>query len=173
MQSVDRNLTEKQHNIIMKKLLLSFAAAAVLALGAQEAKAQSPQRAAIGVVFDSPFDAFGVQYKTSFGGTNQGQVQVLFGDNVVGIGADYQYARPFRGTNGLGWYVGVGPQISFIDAGSNDFTAIALRPQAGLEFKIPSAPIGLHVDWKPYWQLNHNSDFDASEFSLGIKYTLR
>jgi hypothetical protein len=34
----------------MKKTLLSLAAVAALAFGAQEAKAQSPQRAAIGVV---------------------------------------------------------------------------------------------------------------------------
>lgn len=36
----------------MKKTLLSLAAVAALAFGAQEVKAQSPQRAAIGVVFD-------------------------------------------------------------------------------------------------------------------------
>ncbi|KKX51870.1 hypothetical protein L950_0202625 [Sphingobacterium sp. IITKGP-BTPF85] len=158
---------------IMKKVLLSVAAVAILALGAQEAKAQSPQRAAIGVVFDGTAgDLWGVQYKQSMGGANNGQAQIMFDDNVVAVGADYQYARPFSGAKGLGWYAGVGAQLSFVDAGDN-ITLVALRPQLGLEFKIPAAPIGFHADWKPDWRLNHNSDFDASTFSFGIKYTLR
>lgn len=157
----------------MKKVLLSMAAVAILALGAQEAKAQSPQRAAIGVVFDGTVgDLWGVQYKQSMGGANNGQAQIMFDDHVVAVGADYQYARPFSGTNGLGWYAGIGAQLSFIDAGDSQ-TWVALRPQLGLEFKIPAAPIGLHADWKPDWRLNHGNDFDASTFSFGIKYTLR
>jgi len=50
---------------------------------------------------------------------------------------------------------------------------VALRPQLGLEFKIPAAPIGFHADWKPDWRLNHGTNFHASTFSFGIKYTLR
>ncbi|QIH32429.1 hypothetical protein D7322_22410 [Sphingobacterium puteale] len=158
----------------MKKTLLSLAAVAALAFGAQEAKAQSPQRAAIGVVFDGTGgDLWGVQYKQSFGGTNNGQAQVMFDDNVVAVGADYQYARPFRGVNGLGWYAGIGAQLTFLDAGNDDMTLVGLRPQLGLEFKIPAAPIGFHADWKPDWRLNHGNDFDASTFTFGIKYTLR
>ncbi|UZJ63585.1 hypothetical protein OKW96_13955 [Sphingobacterium sp. KU25419] len=85
----------------MKKVLLSMAAVAILALGAQEAKAQSPQRAAIGVVFDGTVgDLWGVQYKQSMGGANNGQAQIMFDDHVVAVGADYQYARPFSGANG-------------------------------------------------------------------------
>ena len=157
----------------MKKTLLSLAAVAALAFGAQEAKAQSPFRSAIGVVFDgTTTDLWGVQYKQSFGGANMGQAQVMFDDHVVAVGADYQYARPFQGVNGLGWYAGVGAQLTFIDVGDN-ITNVALRPQLGLEFKIPVAPIAFHADWKPDWRLNHDSDFDASTFSFGIKYTLK
>lgn len=157
----------------MKKTLLSLAAVAALAFGAQEVKAQSPQRAAIGVVFDGTSgDLWGVQYKQSMGGANNGQAQVMFADHVVAVGADWQHARPFPGAPGLGWYAGVGAQLTFIDVLDN-YTAVSLRPQLGLEFKIPAAPIGFHADWKPNWQLNHGSDFHASTFSFGIKYTLR
>lgn len=164
------------NNIIaMKKLLLSFAAAAVLALGAQEAKAQTPYRTALGLGIDlgDGETLFGPQIKHSFGGANAGNAQVLFGDNHIVIGADYSYNRPFAGTNGLGWYVGVGPQLSFIDFGDEDRTYFAIRPAAGLEYKIPNTPLAAHFDWKPWWNLSNNSDFEPSRFSLGFKFVLK
>ncbi len=111
----------------------------------------------------------GPQYKHSFDGKNAGNIQVLFGDNVTILGADYTYNQQFAGTNGLGWYVGVGPQIAFIDGGD---TAFAIRPQLGLEYKIPSAPLGISFDWKPWWNLTNDSDLTAGRFSLGFKYII-
>ncbi|MVZ64534.1 hypothetical protein GQF61_01620 [Sphingobacterium sp. DK4209] len=155
----------------MKKTLLSLAAAAALAFGANEAQAQTPYKTAIGLgidLGDGP-SLFGPQIKHSFGGANAGQAQVLFGDHFTVVGVDYSYNRPFAGTNGLGWYVGVGPQIAF----ANDDSAFAIRPAAGLEFKIPSAPLAMHFDWKPWWNLSDESNFEAGRFSLGFKFTLR
>jgi len=159
----------------MKKTLLSLAAVAALAFGAQEAKAQTPYKTAIGLgidLGDGP-TLFGPQIKHSFGGANAGQAQVLFGDNHTVVGADYSYNQQFRGTQGLGWYVGVGPQIDFISIGDFDQTNFAIRPAAGLEYKIPSAPLALHFDWKPWWNLSNDSNFEASRFSLGFKFVLK
>ena len=155
----------------MKKTLLSLAAAAALAFGVNEAKAQTPYRTAIGLGIDlgDGQTLFGPQVKHSFGGANAGQAQVLFGDGLTVVGVDYNYNRPFSGAGGLGWYLGVGPQIGFWDGGS----AFAIRPQAGLEYKIPSTPIGIHFDWKPWWNLSHNSNFEAGRFSLGFKFILK
>src|SRR5690606_36120411 len=101
-----------------------------------------------------------------------GNAQVLFGDNHVLIGADCSYNRQCPGTNGLGWYVGVGPQVSFVDRGNDDDTYFAIRPAAGLEYKIPAAPLAFHFDWKPWWNLSNNTNFEAARFSLGFKFTL-
>lgn len=89
------------------------------------------------------------------------------------LGVDYSYNQPFAGTNGLGWYVGVGPQLSIHDNHHNDKTYFAIRPAAGLEYKIPTAPIAFHFDWKPWWNLSHNANFEASRFSLGFKFVLK
>lgn len=155
----------------MKKTLLSLAAVAALALGANEVKAQTPYNTALGLGIDlgdgSTF--VGPQIKHSFGGANAGQAQVLFGDGVTVVGVDYSYNRPFAGTNGLGWYVGVGPQLAFGDGDS----AFAIRPAAGLEYKIPGAPLGIHFDWKPWWNLSDNSHFTGGRFSLGFKFALK
>ncbi len=153
----------------MKKVLL----VAVMALGISQVNAQNYKNA-LGVVVDlgDGETLVGPQFKHSFDGKNAGNVQVMFGDNITVLGADYTYNQPFSGTNGLGWYVGVGPQLSFVDGGKfEDKTYFAIRPQAGLEYKIPSAPLALHFDWKPWWNLTNDSNFEAGRFSLGFKYT--
>ncbi|MDM1551358.1 hypothetical protein [Empedobacter falsenii] len=153
----------------MKKVLL----VAVMALGISQVNAQNYKNA-LGVVVDlgDGETLVGPQFKHSFDGKNAGNIQVMFGDHITVLGADYTYNQPFAGTNGLGWYVGVGPQLSFVDGGKfEDKTYFAIRPQAGLEYKIPSAPLALHFDWKPWWNLTNDSNFEAGRFSLGFKYT--
>ena len=163
-------ITKKELKIYkMKKVLL----VAVMALGISQVNAQNYKNA-LGVVVDlgDGETLVGPQFKHSFDGKNAGNVQVMFGDHVTVLGADYTYNQPFSGTNGLGWYVGVGPQLTFIDKGYyEDKTIFGIRPQAGLEYKIPSAPLAFHFDWKPDWRLSNDSDFEAGRFSLGFKYT--
>lgn len=155
----------------MKNLIKSVALIGAVALGGQFAQAQA-YNDAIGLAIDLGDGAtlFGPQYKHSFDGRNAGNVQVLFGDNITTLGADYTYNEKFNGANGLGWYVGVGPQISFIKGGDSYF---AIRPQAGLEYKIPTAPLALSFDWKPWWNLSNDSNFEAGRFTIGFKYTLK
>jgi len=159
----------------MKKLILSITAASLCLLSVQDLHAQTPYKTAIGLgidLGDGP-TLVGPQIKHSFGGANAGNAQVLFGDNIVTIGADYSHNKAFAGTNGLGWYVGVGPQLSFIDRGNDNSTSFAIRPAAGLEYKIPAAPLAFHFDWKPWWNLSNNTNFEASRFSIGFKYALK
>lgn len=154
----------------MKKLLL----AAVMVLGVAQANAQDYKNA-LGLVVDlgDGETLFGPQFKHSFDGRNAGNVQVMFGDGITTLGADYTYNESINGANGLNWFVGVGPQLSFVDGGRfDDKTYFAIRPQLGLEYKIPSAPLAFHFDWKPWWNLSNDSNFEAGRFSLGFKYTI-
>ena len=151
----------------MKKLLF----AAILVLGINQVNAQKYNNA-LGVAIDlgDGETLVGPQYKHSWDGKNAGNIQVLFSDRVTVVGADYTYNQSFAGTKGLGWYVGVGPQLAFVDYGPKDRTEFAIRPQLGLEFKIPSAPLAMHFDWKPWWNLTNDSNFEAGRFTLGFKY---
>src|SRR5690606_19007562 len=99
---------------MMKKVLLTALAISVLMLGAQESQAQARYRTALGLgidLGDGP-TLVGPQIKHFFDGTNAGNAQVLFGDNVTVLGVDYSYNQEFSGTNGLTWYVGIGPQLA-------------------------------------------------------------
>lgn len=169
---------------MMKKALLPLLAISILMLGIHEANAQGRYRTALGLgidLGDGP-TLVGPQIKHFFDGTNAGNAQVLFGDDVTVLGVDYSYNQAISGTNGLTWYVGIGPQLAFIDRGGWWFgdddwdgneTFFALRPAAGLEFKIPSAPLAFHFDWKPWWNLSNNSHFEPARFTLGFKFTLK
>ncbi|WP_156308818.1 hypothetical protein [Sphingobacterium endophyticum] len=175
----------------MKKVFLPILTLFILLIAANEhASAQTPYRTAIGLGIDlgDGQTLFGPQIKHSFGGTNAGNAQVLFGDNITVIGADWSHNQRISGTNGLSWYIGVGPQLSFIDHGKwhydwdddddhwkdgDTHTDFAIRPAVGLEFRIPSTPLAMHFDWKPWWNLSHGSHFEPSRFSLGFKFVLK
>lgn len=159
----------------MKKVLLSLLTVSALAAGVNEAKAQTPFKSALGVVFDGNDGAnVGVQFKTALTGTSAAQFQAAFGDNFISLGGDWQYERSISGAEGLAWYVGVGAQLGFITSKHvDDKVFIGLRPQVGLEYKIPTIPFGLHLDYKPYLGLNNGANFDGDGFTFGIKYILK
>ncbi len=158
----------------MKKLFLPLLAVVAMTTLSQEAKAQAPFKSAIGVVFDGQDGSnVGVQYKTALKGPQMAQFQVSFGDNWVNLGADWQYERPINGAEGLAWYAGIGAQLGFFSHGGSSTTYLGLRPQVGLEYKIPTMPIGLHLDYKPNLGLTHNTGFNGDGFTFGVKYILK
>lgn len=166
----------------MKRLILSVFTAALVIGSAHNADAQS-YRTALGVgidVGDGP-TLGGPQIKHFFDSQNAGNAQVLFGDNITLLGVDYSYNQAIRGARGLSWYVGIGPQLAFHnnkniwfdDNTSDSHTHVAIRPALGMEFKIPTAPLAFHFDWKPWWNLTHNTSFEPARFTLGFKFTLK
>jgi hypothetical protein len=157
----------------MKKIISISLMCFMLLTGTQQANAQSYNNAlGLGIDLGDGATLVGPQYKHFFNGDNALNAQVLFGNNITTIGVDYSYNQKFAGTS-LGWYVGVGPQLSFLNTkGGGDGTYFAIRPAVGLEYKIPTVPLGFHFDWKPWWNLSNNADFQAGRFSLGFKYIL-
>jgi len=159
----------------MKKVLLSVAAVALLAIGAQEAKAQTPYKSAIGLVFDGDAGSnVGIQYKTAVGPTTAFQAQASFRSNWISLGADYQYEKAIAGAEGLAWYVGGGAQLGFWTAeGVEDNAFVWIRPQVGLEYKIPPVPLAFHLDYKPAIGIVNSSGFAGDGFTFGVKFVLK
>jgi len=167
----------------MKHVLTLLLVSSFLLAGVHNADGQARYRTALGLgvdLGDGP-TLVGPQVKHFFDPANAGNAQVLFGDNITILGVDYSYNQAIRGANGLTWYVGVGPQLTSVDSGrwwfadenwDGNETFFALRPAVGLEFKIPSAPLAFHFDWKPWWNLSNSSHFEPARFTLGFKFTL-
>ncbi len=152
----------------MKKLIyLTFA---FFILTASQSFAQLNYKTAVGLGIDfgdgSTF--VGPTIKHFFNTNNAVQGEVLFGDNLTTITGLYQYHGDFKGAAGLKWYLGVGPSFFLYDGGSD----IALRPVAGLDYKINGAPLALNFDWRPALIFYENdSQFEAARFGIGFKYT--
>lgn len=156
----------------MRNRFLSLLTVFLLVFLAQESKAQYRNALGLGIDLGDGRTLVGPQLKHFFNSKDAINVQVLFADNHVLLGADYSYNQAIRGARGLNWYIGVGPQLSFVDYGPwDDKTLFAIRPALGLEYKVPSAPLAFHFDWKPWWNLTDKSNFEPSRFSIGFKYT--
>lgn len=126
----------------------------------------------LGVDLGNNATYFGPQFKQKFGEKVAIQGQVMFSDfDYMYVGLDYQYGDHFPETTNVAWYVGVGPQVAFRTDGDSK-ALFALRPQAGLEFKLPEVPLGIHFDWKPWWKLTKGGNFVAGKFTLGVKFVL-
>ncbi|WP_134087640.1 hypothetical protein [Olivibacter sp. XZL3] len=110
----------------------------------------------------------GPHVKHFFTENDAGQAMVLFGNDITILGVEYSYNKRIPDAGGLMWNAGIGPQVLF---GDGD-TGFALRPQAGLEFKVPQAPLSVGFDWRPYWIVSPDSEFEAGRFGLTFKYTL-
>lgn len=158
----------------MKKVLLSFAAVALLAFGAQEVKAQTPYKSALGLVFDGHDGSnVGIQYKTAVGPTTAFQAQAAFRSNWISLGADYQYEKAIAGAQGLAWYAGGGAQIGFWTGDGDGDARVGLRPQIGLEYRIPEVPLAFHLDYKPTIGIVNSSGFHGDGFTFGVKFVLK
>lgn len=110
----------------------------------------------------------GPHLKHFFSKNNAGEFSVLFGGNTTTVQAMYQYHQPISGAKGLQWYLGLGPAISF----HHETSTFSVVPTAGLDFKIPGAPLDFSFDWRPrLFFYDGGSDFVGGRFGLGMRLT--
>ena len=132
--------------------------------------AQTSYTGAVGLGLDFGDGAtfVGPSGKYFFSENHVGQADLGFEDGATLITFLYSYHKEFDGAAGLRWYAGGGPSIFLIE---NADTILALRPHAGLDFKIDGVPIVVNFDWRPAINLTNTGDrFEAGAFGLGIQY---
>lgn len=108
----------------------------------------------------------GASFKHFFNANSAGEADLLFYDDIVSIGAYYEYHGKIKNASGLQWYLGLGPQFFF----AKETTDIAARIPIGLDYKLPNIPLVFNFDWRPYFRLNNDSDFIAARFGVGIRF---
>ena len=167
----------------MKKILL-FTFVTILALVAsiQSSNAQLPTQHAVGARFGS---ATGITYRYTMSPDRalEGIMSIQSNSEysrfrLVGL---YEYHLPlyedFSWFWGFGGSVGSYSRKAFTNSEGNRFDkysemALSIDGIAGVEYKVPSAPIALSLDIKPYFDFLQESGFrvwDGVGFS--IRYT--
>ncbi|MFA7447223.1 MAG: hypothetical protein WCY77_02170 [Weeksellaceae bacterium] len=133
---------------------------------------------AAGLYFDMSSDLtlYGVQVKQFLREDHAINAQLLLADKIILVGVDYTYnvpvPMPFFYRN-LSWYAGAGAHVLFINGErDNEISTFAIRPVAGLEYKMKKYPLAFHAELKPWWSFGENGEFELSRIGVGIKYVI-
>lgn len=90
-----------------------------------------------------------------------------FGDPLA-LGALVQVHHPISNAAGLNWLIGGGAYVGF---GSS--RNLGAQGVLGLDYKFPSLPINLTVDWKPELNLLQSVSFEPAAVGLSARFTLK
>ncbi|MBX5438289.1 MAG: hypothetical protein IRZ29_01970 [Thermoflavifilum sp.] len=146
-----------------------FATAWLSPLSAQRTYSGGDYRTAIGlgVDFGDGATGVGISAKHFFTPHDVGEANLLFFPaNLTGLNVLYAYHGYIAGASGLKWYLGMGPQLFF----DNNETDFGVRPVLGMDFKIPSAPLNMAFDWRPYIQFTHGTGSIAGRFQFAFRF---
>ena len=87
----------------------------------------------------------------------------------------FQISGLYEWNQGLGYgftlYYGFGACLGAWDDDKDDMSlGLGIDGIIGVEWKIPSAPFALSLDWKPSFELVPETELYFKGFGLGIKY---
>jgi hypothetical protein len=154
-------------NLLTTTLVLLVSALALNNASAQKTGSSYNTALGLGLDFGNGGTYVGPSVKHFFTKNNAGKAEVLFGDNTTMLSLYYQYHGDIQNAAGLKWTLGLGGSAIFYEGYEDD---IALRPTAGLDFKIPNVPLAFEFDWRPAFVLTHGADFEAVRFGFGFRY---
>lgn len=156
----------------MKKLLFTLiAGAALFTMNLSKANAQDYKTAAgLAIDFGDGATWVGPHIKHFLNANGAIEGDILFGNSTTVLQALYLHHGDVRGANGLRWNLGAGPGVALYDGGST----FMIRPNAGLDYKVSGAPLGLALDWRPAWLFGEGSNhFEAARFQVGFRYIFK
>jgi hypothetical protein len=92
---------------------------------------------------------------------------VSFGNNGVGIDALWHPIYRPIGDSDFNYYLGFGPSLFL-----GDPFRLGAAGEIGAEYAFADVPIVIGLDWRPYFILVENTNFDAGGFGLNIRWRL-
>ena len=92
---------------------------------------------------------------------------VSFGSRF-GIGALLEIHNQFS-TPGLSWFYGGGAYVGFQDGD----TYLGPTGIVGLDYKFPTVPVNISLDWKPELDITPSVNFVPDAFALSVRFALK
>jgi len=146
-----------KHLKILSIVILLFAAGTV-ELKAQEVGIRFGNVNGNNVALDGVF---------ALGDFSRIHADMSFGNGGVGIDALWNpIYRPISNSD-FNYYLGFGPSIFL----GNPFK-FGIAGEVGAEYAFEDVPIVIGLDWRPYFILVENTNFDAGGFGLNIRWRL-
>ena len=93
---------------------------------------------------------------------------ISFGGSRFGIGGLYEVHKPLA-ASGLQWYFGGGAYVGF----QSGNTYLGPTGVIGLDYKFPTVPLNLSLDWKPELDFLPAINFVPDAFGLSFRFTLQ
>ncbi|QES89717.1 hypothetical protein [Rhizosphaericola mali] len=151
----------------MKYFILSVA----VLFFAHYSQAQSTYHQALGARF---IGGTTISYKNYISDNNL-EFQGSFWKHGFRFAGLYEFNYAIEGVDGLNFILGPGAHLGFWNKEYKDKkdagTEFGIDGIIGLDYKIPSVPINLSVDWQPSIVLAGGSDFTPNMGGIGIRYT--
>jgi len=88
-----------------------------------------------------------------------------FGNDGVGIDALWNPVYDNISTSDFKWYAGFGPSLYL-----SDNFKFGVAGEIGAEYPFAEVPITIGLDWRPYFILVEDTNFDAGGFGLNIRW---
>ena len=159
----------------MKKNILSVAIVLVVAISAS-AQNSADYRTAIGVKFYP--GAITLKHFVSEKAALEGLG--YFYNNGFRVTGLYEFHFDIPDVNGLKWYVGPGAHLGFYNTKyknnnniSDGGVAIGVDGVIGLDYKVPSAPINLSLDFQPSIEFGDYNGYGGSWGGIAIRYVIK
>lgn len=102
-------------------------------------------------------------------------IEALFTfDTKSALGALVEVHKPIPATDGLKWFYGGGVYLGFdADKTNSNRSLMGAQGIVGLDYKFPSLPINLALDWKPELNIIDNINFEPAAIALSMRFTFR
>lgn len=93
-----------------------------------------------------------------------------YGARITGL---YEIHGNISNAGGLKWYIGPGAHVSFYSSQYGGGGSVGIDGVLGLDYKIPSAPINLSLDWQPSFDFKSFDGFIGDWFGIAVRYTIK
>lgn len=107
-----------------------------------------------------------VSFKYFFNEKTAGEALFSFGDPLA-LGILIEQHRPFL-TNNFKYFFGGGAYTNIGGARN-----AGLQGVLGLDYKVPSIPFNLSIDWKPELNLTKEFSFEPAAIGLSARFTIK
>lgn len=146
----------------MMKKLVCLIAAAIMVFTAAKVSAQS-YNWAVGARVGTTMSGFSVKHNFNASNAIEGLLSAPYKNGFI-VTALYERNIPVI-DNGFNFYYGAGAHTGSY---RHDFV-LGIDGIVGLEYKFPTVPLVLSIDYKPAFDIVENTHFRMGDFGLGIK----